>query len=188
MSAARTSSSHPLRIDFVEYPGGTGRIGMTLCPGKQQTDSISGGAWARNLDADLDVICDWPAMSLLTFNEAWELDKLKVPELGERAIAYGLQWHHLPIPDGGVPGSDTWAQWQQLAPKLHDQLAAGESIVLHCMGGLGRTGSMAACLLMDTGVPVDEAIARVRQARPRAIETTAQEKWLRQRWETRHDA
>jgi protein-tyrosine phosphatase len=37
---------------------------------------------------------------------------------------------------------------------------------------------VAVCLLVETGVPAVEAISRVRAARPHAIETAAQERYV----------
>ena len=63
---------------------------------------------------------------------------------------------------------------------LEPVLAAGGRVLVHCVGGLGRSGTIAACLLRSRGVSAEEAIAMVRAARsPRAIETHAQEAFVR---------
>ena len=52
-------------------------------------------------------------------------------------------------------------------------------VVIHCVGGLGRSGMIAACLLKRMGLTTEEAIARVRSHRsPRAIETAVQEEFI----------
>ena len=51
-------------------------------------------------------------------------------------------------------------------------------ILLHCAAGLGRTGTMAAKLLIASGVPAPQALARVRAVRPGAVETAALEHYL----------
>jgi len=51
--------------------------------------------------------------------------------------------------------------------------------VVTCMGGLGRSGTIAACFLVAAGMSADAAIAAVRAARgPRALETLAQEDFV----------
>ena len=45
-----------------------------------------------------------------------------------------------------------------------DALARGDSVLLHCAAGIGRTGTAAACLLKHLGLSVDEALSRVRMA------------------------
>ncbi|MCJ7453727.1 MAG: ADP-ribosylglycohydrolase family protein, partial [Steroidobacteraceae bacterium] len=51
-------------------------------------------------------------------------------------------------------------------------------MLVHCRGGLGRAGSVAARLLVEFGADPGEAIRQVRAVRPRAIETRAQERWV----------
>jgi ADP-ribosyl-[dinitrogen reductase] hydrolase len=51
-------------------------------------------------------------------------------------------------------------------------------VVIHCRGGLGRAGTLAACVLRSEGVPARAAIARVRSARPGSIENAAQEAFV----------
>lgn len=54
-------------------------------------------------------------------------------------------------------------------------LRDGFNVVVHCKGGLGRAGMIAADLLVRLGVPREVAIDRVREARPGAIENEEQE-------------
>lgn len=178
MEDVRTSSSHPLRIDSVNYPFTRGEIGMTLCPGKQQARGRSGARWQRDLAADLDAIRGWGADHLLTFVEAHELLHLKVPTIGAEATARGLRWHHLPIEDGGVPSELVFKRWRQVSFELHHCLSQGGKVVLHCMGGLGRSGTMGALVLIEAGTKPEQAVERIRAARPGAIETSEQEDWL----------
>jgi protein-tyrosine phosphatase len=56
----------------------------------------------------------------------------------------------------------------------------GERILLHCAAGLGRTGTVAARLLMMSGQDADSAIKSVRAARSGTIESVTQERFLRQ--------
>mgnify|MGYP003345722415 CR=1 FL=1 len=61
---------------------------------------------------------------------------------------------------------------QNGSPEMIERLLrAGANVPVHCKGGLGRAGMMAARLLVELGQPADEAIRAVRRARPGAIET-----------------
>ena len=63
-----------------------------------------------------------------------------------------------------------------MVPRGHGR---DESVVVTCMGGLGRSGTLAACYLVAAGMSPDAAIAAVRTARgPRALETIAQEDFV----------
>lgn len=176
----RTSLSHPIRI--AELPVGTqgGAIGITFAPGKFQEVAMT-GSWARDIDTDLIAIRAWGANYLITLIEPWEFEELRIQSLPASAVAHGLIWHGLPIIDGAVPGIRQLDQWLTLGPLLSRELLAGKKIVVHCKGGLGRAGTVASMLLLDTGEAQDgdEAIGMVRQVRLGAIETLAQEVFVR---------
>jgi ADP-ribosyl-[dinitrogen reductase] hydrolase len=176
---ARTSSTHPLRIGTLALGPDLGRIGVTFCPGKHQSASMT-GAWQRDLGQDLDVIRAWGAGHLVTLVEQRELSELHVPNLPDEAAKRGIRWHHFPIIDGTIPDTSTDDQWLTLADVLLTALREGRSVVVHCKGGLGRAGTMAARLLLQSGASLsaEDAVARVRSVRENAIETAIQERFL----------
>ena len=176
----RTSLTHPLRIDAM--PCGGGLLGMTLCPGKQVGCSNTGDPWARDLPLDMRVIAGWGATTLVSLMEEHELAEFGVSELGKVAEAAGLEWHLLSIRDVDVPDERFERLWVYSGHVLRRKLKAGERIVLHCRGGLGRTGTIAARLAIESGSPPEDALRRVREARPNTVETPKQEAYvLRQR-------
>lgn len=84
-----------------------------------------------------------------------------------------------PIPDYGIPDACFEASWQCAGHEVRGLLRSGKRVLLHCKGGLGRTGMIAARLLIELGVPVEQAIRAVRRARPGAIDAGAQEAYVR---------
>lgn len=173
MRAARTSQSHPLQIAAVRASAPQGRIGITFCPGKHDRAAAT-GAWARDLDADLDVIAAWGARLVLTLVEPAELQALQVPGLGEAVQRRGMAWRHLPIADYSVPTEAFEQQWATHGAEIRALLRGGADVLVHCKGGLGRAGMMAARLLVELGMPADQAVREVRRVRQGAIETPAQ--------------
>lgn len=173
MEAVKTSISHPLQIAEVSAGEGYGQIGITFCPGKQDRFAAS-GVWQRDLNLDLQVISEWGAKRVLTLVEAFELQQLQVPELGEAVLQMGMAWHHLPIVDYSTPNERFEAQWLMDGLQIRQHLRLGDKLLIHCKGGLGRAGMMAARLLVELGMEAEQAITQVRQARKGAIETPAQ--------------
>jgi protein-tyrosine phosphatase len=137
------------------------------------------GAWDRDLSADLDVIAAWNARVVVTLIEPHEFELLRIPTLGEEVRRRGLEWLHLPIRDVSVPDAQFERAWPKHSAALRATLRGGDNVLVHCRGGLGRAGMIAARLLVEEGVPPELAIGRVRSARPDAIETLAQENWVR---------
>lgn len=178
MSAIRTSVTHPLRVDSV--PGDVlhlpGRLGMTFAPGKR--GSGIGCMWKRDLEADLEqLVAVEGASVLVSLIEDHELQTLGIPRLFDRARARGLLVERLPIPDGSAPADPE--ALLALVARLLVQLTDGKNVVVHCRGGLGRTGTLVAACLMVTGLSADGAIAATRRARPGAVENRQQEDFLR---------
>jgi hypothetical protein len=173
MVGARTSQTHPLQIADVRASPSHGRIGITFCPGKHD-NAASTGAWARDLSVDLDVIAAWGARLVLTLVEQFELAALKTPHLGMEVRRRGLDWLHLPIADFSVPTEAFEKQWDEHGPDIRELLRNGGDVLVHCKGGLGRAGMIAARLLVELGMAPERAIMEVRRARKGAIETSAQ--------------
>ena len=180
MSEFKTSLTHPLVVNEVVVPGTAGRIGMTLCPGRSDDQSIYGNRWRRDLIIDLEAIRRLEPEMLITLNQPFEFKALGVPDFQATVGASGLKWRHLPIPDGGVPGPDFEREWLKVGKEARHALRAGHLVVIHCRAGLGRTGMIAARLLVELGTAPKAAIAAVRGARPNAIETADQERHVQE--------
>lgn len=174
-----TSLTHPLRIDAVGVPAGNGTIGMTLCPGRR--DALAAGhVWERDLGADLAVIAAWNPQLMLTLLEDHEFANHHVAGLGASVRELGLRWEQIPICDGGAPDARFEAKWPEVGAEARAVLRSGGRILVHCRAGLGRTGTIAARLLVELGEPPAAAIRAVRAARAKTIETPAQERHILQ--------
>ena len=177
-SAVRTSTTHPLQIATVSVPGTSGAVGLTLCPGKKDTAAMT-GAWNRDLDIDVLAIHAWGANAVVCLMEGFELKQLDVEKLPTTVERQGMRWLHLPIRDVSVPSAAFEKEWAAKGQELRAILSGGGRVLVHCKGGLGRSGIVAARLLVEFGMKPEAAIALVRKHRSGAIETSAQENYVR---------
>lgn len=177
----RTSRTDPLQIATLPVGSRQGAIGITFAPGKKQAHPMSGAAWDRDLDLDLAAIRAWGATNLVTLLEPHEFTELRIEALPDRARGLGLNWHGLPIRDQHAPDATFLQAWAPLRRRFVDALWQSARIVVHCKGGIGRAGTVACMLLLDTGLAADvgSAIQMARAVRPHAVETDAQVDFLR---------
>jgi ADP-ribosyl-[dinitrogen reductase] hydrolase len=89
-----------------------------------------------------------------------------------------MAWRHLPIRDVDIPDARFEKRWRCTGAELRNRLRQGFNILIHCKGGIGRAGTIAAKLLVEMGMLPTDAIVAVRAVRPGAIETRAQEKYV----------
>jgi protein-tyrosine phosphatase len=84
-----------------------------------------------------------------------------------------------------------WIQWPDfLLPRdhdlavrhireLHERARAGAAVEVACGGGVGRTGTVVACLAVLAGLDPADAVAWTREHHhPRAVETPWQRRWV----------
>jgi protein-tyrosine phosphatase len=133
-----------------------------------------GGDWLP------DEIAGWKkegvstVLSLLTPEEEISLDLKNEAAEVKRA---GLRYFSLPIPDREAPGSDAGAIAS--LEKLDAELGAGRNVVIHCRQGVGRSGLIAACLLILKGISSGEAVGSVSAARGVDVPETAEQRhWI----------
>jgi ADP-ribosyl-[dinitrogen reductase] hydrolase len=182
-ASVRTSATHPLEVAEVKVPSG-GAVGLTFCPGKC-APSLFGSPWQRELAADLDAVKGWGAAIVVTLVEQHELESLGVLKLGQEVQARGMRWLHLPIVDVSTPSAKFESEWSSAVGELTAVLNAGGKVLVHCKGGLGRAGTVASLLLVETGDAADDAIRKVRAVRPGAIETSGQVRYVQKYKPTR---
>ena len=176
--SVHTSETHPIRVDFLSPDPalGPGKLGITFAPGKKAPGVA--GNWERDLDADLDrLVREYKAHVLVSLLRPTEYALLGIEDLADRAMAHHLDFHAYPITDAGVPSSVAWAA--KLVQEILERVRSGDTVVVHCRGGLGRAGLVAACCLTAVGYDAERAMAMVREVRsPSAIETRGQEQFI----------
>lgn len=143
-----------------------GWLGIAPVPGR-----------SGSYEADLTALMLWEPSLVLSMTTTAELASAGAGGLGEDLAALGIHWRHLPVPDLGAPPDETAALWPAAAAQAHDLLGKGGRVLAHCFGGCGRSGMALLRLMVEAGENADPALARLRDARPCAVETEAQRAW-----------
>ncbi|HET6924013.1 MAG TPA: cyclin-dependent kinase inhibitor 3 family protein [Anaeromyxobacteraceae bacterium] len=166
-----------LQVDFLprRAHGLPGRLGLTAAPGR----------WWPGRDLDPDGLLErdlarlrdrYRASVLVTLMEEVELRARGLDRLLGEVRRAGLESLWLPIPDMGAPAS--MGDARALVARVLERMDRRETVVVHCLGGLGRSGTIAACVLAARGRLPDEALRMVRRARPGAVQTGQQEAFV----------
>lgn len=166
--------SNALRLDWLVGPAGPlldtpGRVALASCPGRRDLGSTLRDDLERLVAQGIRVVVSLVDDREMEFYGAYGL-RTAVREAGLRSI-------HFPMVDTQPPG-DLFAA-RSLCTQLLGWLGEGEHTLIHCIGGWGRSGTVAASLLTHQSYDAASAIKLVRQARsPRCVESRAQESFV----------
>ena len=91
----------------------------------------------------------------------------------------GMEHITIPVPNYRAP---TQEQIERFVAVVRDRLARNLPVAVHCLAGVGRTGTMLACYFVAEGMRPEQAIRHVRRHRPGAVETDEQERAIWEYW------
>ena len=118
-------------------------------------------------------------VSLLQHTEA---ELLGLQDESKEVLAQGMQFDSFPVADFGVPSSLT--AFAEFTREMSAQLTQGANILIHCRGGVGRSGLVAAGVMLQSGVDPGQVFSRISARRGvRVPETDAQQQWLMSNYE-----
>ncbi|MDR1520266.1 MAG: dual specificity protein phosphatase family protein [Planctomycetota bacterium] len=138
-----------------------------VIPGKLAGCARPGGLWG-DLRSDLAGLVRQGVAALVSLTQ----DALEPAALRDA----GLAALHLPIADFAAPTQEQIAEFVAFADRW---IGAGGAVAVHCGAGYGRTGVMLACYLVSRGASAEEALRLVRRERPGSVETSEQERSVR---------
>ena len=90
---------------------------------------------------------------------------------------FGIDFLCFPIRDKSVPPSlDAFAS---VVKTLAERISSGQGVAIHCRAGIGRSTTLAACVLIWLGVDAEVALDMIAEARGIEVpETEAQRQWI----------
>lgn len=163
-AAGRARPRMPLTIARLVLGGGI----LALCPMPGR-----GGAYAADL---YDLLAFGPAL-VVTLATDDELAAHGARGIGGDLARQGVEWLHLPIADFSAPDAAAAAQWPGAAVCIRAALSRRNKVVIHCLGGCGRSGMAALRLMVEAGEAPETALTRLRAVRPCAVERPEQYAW-----------
>jgi protein-tyrosine phosphatase len=152
------------------------RIFWIACGGTRRLAIVSRPA-AERLSQE---IAAWRAAGVTMVASLLEPGEQRALGLRDEAAlcrAHGIEFASCPIADGGVPASlgDAVA----LARRLARATETGGTVGVHCRACIGRSGMMAAAVLMALGCSEEQALEAVATGRGlRVPETPEQRAWV----------
>lgn len=149
--------NHP--IFPVACPSNQGTLLLTPCPGTMQDST----------EAVLQILASKGSAAVITLMQQEELAQHNVLNIASIAANLGMQWFHLPIEDEGAPTEEFEAQWAVCKKQVHALLDDNKAVVIHCKGGSGRTGVVAAQILLERGMALEESVNKIKSLRPNAF-------------------
>lgn len=105
-------------------------------------------------------------VSMLASREEARLGLARESSLADLA---GIEFLRLPTRDFRAP---ELTATQVLAPDLVERLAVGRHVVIHCRGGVGRSSTLAAAVLVCEGLEPADAWRRISAARGKRVPET----------------
>ena len=161
-----------MNFNLVRLQNFGSEICLSAFPGREHTNVFS----IDLMEEFFDFLDSNRYRSLVSLVEVHEFDQfISYPKFEEKIGKRNFSWFFHPLKDMTAPDEIFRERFFETQSHLLENLRSGKKIAIHCKGGLGRSGTIAALLLRHLGFSAEKSIELVRKSRPGAIETEEQE-------------
>ena len=161
-----------MNFNLVRLENFGSEICLSAFPGREHTNVFS----IDLMEEFFDFLESNRYRSLVSLVEVHEFDQfISYPKFEEKIGKRNFSWFFHPLKDMTAPDEIFRERFFETQSHLLENLRSGKKIAIHCKGGLGRSGTIAALLLRHLGFSAEKSIELVRKSRPGAIETEEQE-------------
>ena len=133
---------------------------FTPCPGTKGVDLATSVAQLRRAGAD----------ALITLMPDEELARFNASSLSVEVRQLGMTWYQIPVEDDAAPGEMFEQAWHEKKEEILSLVRQGQGVAIHCRGGSGRTGFMAAVILRELGHDSEETTRLVKSMRSNSLQ------------------
>lgn len=158
--------THP--TDKLALPEG-GTLYLTPCPGTKTLD----------LESTIKQLAEQGIKGLVSLTPKSEMQMLEVDNMPSICEQHGIKWFYAPVDDHQAPATAFANEWPKNKAAVHQLLDQNHGVALHCRGGQGRTGMLAAQLLIERGRDFEAAKAEVKAIKPGALTIEKQTVYLK---------
>tara|TARA_B100001750_G_scaffold104106_1_gene82360 strand:- start:5033 stop:5536 length:504 start_codon:yes stop_codon:yes gene_type:complete len=123
-------------------------------------DNKIAGSGFINTKTELDFLINHNISAVLTLTTSSLNDEV----ISNKSVTFK---HISTIEDHSLPSIDHLVDAIQF---INECMMNNKSVVVHCRAGIGRTGTVLAAFLINSGMSVDESVNEVRKKRPGSIE------------------
>ena len=161
-----------MNFNLVRLENFGSEICLSAFPGREHTNVFS----IDLMEEFFDFLDSNRYRSVVSLVEVHEFDQfISYPKFEEKIGKRNFSWFFHPLKDMTAPDEIFRERFFETQSHLLENLRSGKKIAIHCKGGLGRSGTIAALLLRHLGFSAEKSIELVRKSRPGAIETEEQE-------------
>ena len=154
-------------------------------PGRFAAGEYPGNAFRSRAEDKLGSLLAAGVSRFIDLTEEGELKPYREAAQAEAdRLGASFAWERHPVVDTSTPSH---ARMVEILDAIDSSIARGETVYVHCMGGIGRTGTVVGCWLRRRGLTGEEALAQIaewwkgvakRHRRPHSPENETQRRYI----------